>query len=83
MRLTNSGSKRLRIGRVSLDAEPEFGILSDQCTGRNLDPGGSCAIVVQFNPQGNGNFKGVLVIQHNGGNSPSTVQLLGNRNIVM
>jgi tetratricopeptide (TPR) repeat protein len=83
VRLTSSGSKRLSIRRVSLDAAPEFRILSDQCTGHNLEPGGSCEIVVQFNPQRNGNFKGVLVIQHNGSDSPSTVQISGARNVIM
>lgn len=40
VQLTNSGSKRLSIRKVSLDAAPEFTILSDQCTGRTLNSGG-------------------------------------------
>jgi tetratricopeptide (TPR) repeat protein len=83
VRLINSGSKRVSIRKISLDAEPEFRILSDQCSGRNLGPSESCAIVVQFDPHKNGNFKGVLIIQHNGSNSPSTVQISGARNVIM
>lgn len=71
----NTGTAPLRVSSVGSPSQP-FAIVSENCTGSDVSPGGSCGIIVNFSPTQFGSFSSGFVINSNGGNA--SVSLAGN-----
>jgi unsaturated rhamnogalacturonyl hydrolase len=72
--LTNIGSTPVTINTVTITGD--FGIASNTC-GSGLAAGASCAIGIALTPTALGPRTGTLSISHNGGGSPSLINLTG------
>ncbi|MGH3938750.1 MAG: choice-of-anchor D domain-containing protein [Pseudonocardiaceae bacterium] len=80
----NTGAARLTISAVGIptDAGPvqfplDYAIISDDCTGRTLEPDGTCVVTLQYSPQGVGERPAVLRFDDNAPNAPHLVALQG------
>ncbi|MGH3933104.1 MAG: choice-of-anchor D domain-containing protein, partial [Pseudonocardiaceae bacterium] len=80
----NTGAARLTITTVGIptDAGPaqfpqDYTIISDDCTGRTLQPDGTCAVTLQYSPQGVGERPAVLRFDDDAPNAPHLVALQG------
>lgn len=80
----NTGTAPLTINAVGLpaDAVPDqnpqdYLITKDACTGKTVRPGETCAVTVQFSPQGIGERPAVLQFDDNAPRSPHRLTLQG------
>jgi hypothetical protein len=77
--LTNQGSGPLTVTSVTVGGANagDFTRSSDGCSGRTVDPGGSCAVTVTFRPASPGGRFASLQFSDNADGSPQTVELSG------
>jgi uncharacterized repeat protein (TIGR03803 family) len=73
--LKNNGVTLLNVSNVALNGE--FGIASNECTGRSLTSGQECTVSVTFTPAALGLQNGTLSFTDNVGSSPQTVTFSG------
>ncbi|MGQ0773545.1 MAG: choice-of-anchor D domain-containing protein [Pseudonocardiales bacterium] len=80
----NTGAAPLTISAVGIptDAGPaqfpqDYTITLDECTGRTLAPDATCAVTLQYSPQGVGERPAVLRFDDNAPNAPHLVSLQG------
>jgi len=59
--IKNVGGYRLAIGTL-YGLESPFTLLADSCSGKKLNPGDSCSIIVQFNPDKIGQYLDTLFV---------------------
>ncbi|HWS61137.1 MAG TPA: hypothetical protein VN325_00155 [Steroidobacteraceae bacterium] len=74
---TNTGPNPITTGTVTLTAGTGFAITTNTltaCAGKTLNPGGSCAIAVQFTPSATGTFGATLTVN---GTVPASLSLSG------
>ncbi|HVL32698.1 MAG TPA: choice-of-anchor D domain-containing protein [Actinomycetota bacterium] len=75
--LSNTGNADLKIASVGIAGdEPRFFMGLDECTGRTLAPGASCAAGVVFNPKIAGAHQALLRVVHGAG-TPREIALTG------
>lgn len=78
--VSNAGARPLTIASVALtgSAPGEFRVISDGCSGRELDASGQCTVLVGFVPAGRpGARSASLEVVGTFGNSPALVPVLG------
>jgi len=76
--LRNVGGGTLTIAGLDLTAlSAPFTIVSDLCTGMNLDTGQDCTLRISFAPAASGNFQGSFLIHSNDALSPAQVLIAG------
>ncbi|WP_133794742.1 choice-of-anchor D domain-containing protein [Actinokineospora alba] len=82
----NVGTVALDIGEVALQPEPgvpamifpgDYTIATNECRGRSLSVGGSCAITVTHTPQGTGSRPAVLIVPSNASTGARLIRLEG------
>jgi hypothetical protein len=76
---TNTGGKKLYINSVVLsgDAQEDFTMSNDTCTGKEIEPGKSCVVDVVFSPSINERRNTTLIFTDNAVNSPQNIKLTG------
>lgn len=77
--LTNTGGKKLYINSVALsgDAQQDFSMSNDSCTGKEIEPGRSCVVDIIFTPSVNERRNTTLVFTDNAVDSPQNIKLTG------
>jgi hypothetical protein len=77
--LTNTGGKKLYINSVALsgDAQQDFTMSNDTCTGKEIEPGKSCIVDVVFTPSVNERRNTTLIFTDNAFDSPQNIKLTG------
>lgn len=78
--VSNAGTLSLTIASVALtgSAPEDFRVVSDGCSGRELDTSGQCTVLVGFAPSGRpGARSASLEVVGTFGNSPAQVPILG------
>jgi endonuclease YncB( thermonuclease family) len=76
--VSNSGTADLVIGTVA-SADPlaaPFSIVTDDCSGETISPGGNRTLTVRFGPTANGSFSDSFDIPSNDPNTPSVIVTL-------
>jgi hypothetical protein len=77
--LTNTGGKKLYINSVALsgDAQQDFTMSNDTCTGKDIEPGKSCIVDIVFNPAVNERRNATVIFTDNAFDSPQNIKLTG------
>jgi hypothetical protein len=77
--LTNTGGKKLYINSVALsgDAQQDFTMSNDTCTGKDIEPGKSCIVDIVFNPAVNERRNATVIFTDNALDSPQNIKLTG------
>jgi hypothetical protein len=77
--LTNTGGKKLYINSVALsgDAQQDFTMSNDTCTGKDIEPGKSCIVDIVFNPAVNERRNATIIFTDNAVDSPQNIKLTG------
>jgi hypothetical protein len=77
--ITNTGGKKLYINSVVLggDAQQDFTLSSDTCTGKEIEAGKSCVVDVVFTPAANDRRTAALTFTSSAVNSPQAIRLTG------
>jgi hypothetical protein len=60
--VTNTGGATLHISGLTVSNDPDFLMLTNNCIGAGVTPGGSCSIQVAFAPKAAGTGSGTLTI---------------------
>ncbi len=77
VRVTSSGSDRLKIGAVTVTGADAVTFTTDGCAGTELAPGGQCLLEVLFRPRRPGPHRADLQIKHNAGDRRHVLPLNG------
>jgi hypothetical protein len=77
--VTNTGGKKLYINSAALsgDAQQDFTLSNDTCTGKEIEPGKSCIVDVVFTPSVNERRNATLIFTDNAIDSPQNIKLTG------
>jgi hypothetical protein len=77
--VTNTGGKKLYINSVVLggDAQQDFTMSSDTCTGKEIEAGKSCVVDIIFNPAVNERRNATLTFTNNAIDSPQNIRVTG------
>jgi hypothetical protein len=77
--LTNTGGKKLYINSVALsgDAQQDFSMSNDTCTGKEIEPGRSCIVDIVFTPSVNERRNTTLIFTDSAVDSPQNIKLTG------
>src|SRR6185436_7644587 len=60
--MTNRGQTAIRIVSVAANDTSAFRSVADRCSGKDLQPQGTCSVDVVFRPPGRGNFTAAWTI---------------------
>ncbi len=77
--VSNVGGAAVNLGAVTFSGrEPaDFDVAADGCTGRTLDPGGSCELRIVFAPTAEGTRTAVLEVRSDAPSSPDVAYVEG------
>ncbi|WP_036517331.1 choice-of-anchor D domain-containing protein [Nevskia soli] len=75
--VSNGGNAALQLAAIATNSA-DFAVSGGSCAvGTPVAAGGSCTVLLKFQPQATGSRSGTLSITHNAAGSPSTVALSG------
>ncbi|HKT52386.1 MAG TPA: choice-of-anchor D domain-containing protein [Candidatus Angelobacter sp.] len=75
--VTNTGTTALHVNSLVMAGSPTLFILSSNCVGAPVAPGGSCSIQLVFEPQALGTVSATLAIGSDAANGPVSVSISG------
>jgi hypothetical protein len=75
----NVGPGTVRVSRIGVEGAnaPDFSLVDDRCSGRELAPGQSCSLGIAFTAQDEGARSATLTIAHDGRSVPPVIALQG------
>jgi mono/diheme cytochrome c family protein len=75
--LTNVGTAAVSVSGVTSSNAAEFPLVSNGCTGANVQPGSTCQVSVAFKPSTAGTRSATITVSSNGTGSPQSASATG------